>query len=177
MSLCTIAKEIWDRLKELYSTDEDLEHSIQTLLLSEFGDFKQNLDKSLIQTFNRYNHLHSKMIKHGISREVIEQKVTFMNGLRPKWMAVVSTVKAHEQFKTYSLAKLVGILKSHESVVTKETKVVSEMGSLTLISKGKNLVEEEEESKLSECDRIIEEYTLMVSNPKRFARKKFPSKN
>ena len=37
---CTTAKEIWDRLKELYSTDEDLEHSIQTLLLSEFGVFE-----------------------------------------------------------------------------------------------------------------------------------------
>ena len=35
---CTATKEIWDRLKELYSTDEDLERSIQTLLLSEFGD-------------------------------------------------------------------------------------------------------------------------------------------
>ena len=35
------AKEIWDRLKELYSNDEDLEHCIQTLLLSEFGDFKR----------------------------------------------------------------------------------------------------------------------------------------
>ena len=34
VSSCTISKEIWDRLKELYSTNEDLEHSIQTLLLS-----------------------------------------------------------------------------------------------------------------------------------------------
>lgn len=38
VSSCATAKEIWDRLKELYYTDEDLEHSIQTLLLSEFGD-------------------------------------------------------------------------------------------------------------------------------------------
>ena len=34
------AKEIWDRLKELYSIDDDLGHSIQTLPLSKFGDFK-----------------------------------------------------------------------------------------------------------------------------------------
>ena len=62
-----------------------------------------------------------------------------MNSLRPEWMAVVSTVKAQEQFKSYSLAKLVGILKSHESEVTKEAKLVSGMGSLALISKGKVL--------------------------------------
>ena len=75
-----------------------------------------------------------------------------MNGLIPERMAVVSTVKAHEQFKTYSLAKLVGILKSHESVVTKEMNLVSSMGSLALLSKGKSVAEEEEELDLSECD-------------------------
>ena len=119
------------------------------------------------------------MIKHGIERKLIEQKVTFMNGLRPKWMAVVSTVKAHEQFKSYSLAKLVGILKSHESVVTKEVKVISGVGSLALVSKGKSTAEEEEEqSDMSECDLTSEEYALMVTNPKKFARRKFPvSKN
>ena len=67
-------------------------------------------------------------------------------------MAMVSTVNAHEQFKSYSLAKLVVIIKSHESVVTKETNVVFGMGSLALISKGKNIVEEEKESNLAECD-------------------------
>ena len=91
-------------------------------------------------------------------------------------MAVVSTIKAHEQFKSYSLAKIMGILKSHESDVTKETKVVSGMGSLALISKVKNLLEEETEPNCSEYDLTDEEYALMVSNPKRFARKKFPAK-
>ena len=35
-SLCDSAKAIWDRLKEIYSTDANLEHSTQTLMLSEF---------------------------------------------------------------------------------------------------------------------------------------------
>nr|KAJ0203047.1 hypothetical protein LSAT_V11C500252350 [Lactuca sativa] len=147
---CTTAKEIWDRLKELYSTDEDLEHSIQTLLLSGFGVFEHKPEEKLVQTFDRFNHLLSKMIKHGIERKMIEQKVLFMNGLRPEWMAMVSTVKAHEHFKSYSLAKLVGILKSHESAVTKEVKVISGVGSLALVSKGKSTAEEEEESDISE---------------------------
>ena len=85
-------------LKELYSTGAYLEHSTQTLLLSEFGAFAQKTDENLSQAFNRYNHLFSRMTEHGIGRENIEQKVTFMNGLRFEWMVVVSTVKAHEQF-------------------------------------------------------------------------------
>ena len=56
--------------------------------------------------------------------------------------------------------------------------MVSSMGSLALLSKGKSVAEEEEELDLSECDLKNEEYALMVSNPKKFARKKFPtSKN
>ena len=72
VSSCTTAKEIWDRLKELYSTDEDLENSIQTLLLSEFGAFAQKYEGTLLQTFDRYNHLLSKMMKRGIERKEIE---------------------------------------------------------------------------------------------------------
>ena len=66
------------------------------------------------------------MTKHAIGQDVIEQKLTFINRLRSEWKAVVSIVKAHEQFKSYSLAKLVGILKSHESEVSKEAKFVME---------------------------------------------------
>ncbi|KAL7591115.1 uncharacterized protein LOC111887420 [Lactuca sativa] len=175
VSSCKTAKEVWDRLKELYSTDEDLEHSIQTLLLSEFGDFKQKPEEKLIQAFDRFNHFLSKMIKHGIERKVIEQKVTFMNGLRSEWMVVVSTVKADEQLKAYFLAKLVRILKSYEGTMTKETNVVSSMGSLALISKGKNAMKEEEDLDLSEFNLTNEEYALMVSNPKKFIRRNFPT--
>ena len=137
VSSCSTTKEIWDRLKELYSTDADLEHDTQTLLLLEFGAFTQKPEESLSQTLNRYNHLLSRMVKYGIGRKLIEQKVTFMNGLRLEWMAVVSTIKAHEQFKSYTLANLVGILKSHESVVKREVKVVSNMGTLARVAKGK----------------------------------------
>ncbi|XP_052621986.1 uncharacterized protein LOC128127530 [Lactuca sativa] len=161
VSSYTTTKEIWDRLKELYSTDEDLEHSIQTLLLSDFGAFTQKPEEKLIQTFDCFNHLLSKLMRYGIERNLIEQKVTFMNGLRPEWMAVVSSVKAHEQFKSYSLAKLIGILKSHESVVSKEAKVVSSVGSLALVSISKSVVDEEEESDMSDCDLTNEEYAMM----------------
>ena len=77
LSAYETAKEILDRLKELYSSDADLEHSVQTMLLSEFGAFVQNPKETLDQTFNHFNHLLSSMLKHKIMRETIEQKVTF----------------------------------------------------------------------------------------------------
>ena len=114
------------------------------------------------------------MTKHGIGREVIEQKVTFMNGLKSEWKVVVSIVKAHEQFKNYSLAKLVSILKSHEDEVTKEAKVISGMGSLALVTKGKKAAEEDDSDfKLSNCELSKEEFAMMVSNPRRFVKKNF----
>ncbi|XP_052627050.1 uncharacterized protein LOC128133591 [Lactuca sativa] len=38
----------------------------------------------------------------------------------------------------------------------------------------KNIAEEGEESDISECDLTSEEYDVMVTNPKKFARRKFP---
>ena len=91
-------------------------------------------------------------MKHKIKRELIKQKMTFMNGLRSEWKALVSTMKAHEQFNNYSLVKLFGILRSHEDEVTSEGKVVSSMGSLALVAKGKNVADDGPESDLSDCE-------------------------
>ena len=147
-----------------------MEHSVQTFLLLEFGAFVQKSDKKLNQTFNRFNHLLSRMLKHNLKYENIEQ-VTFMNGLRPKWKAVVSIVKSHEQFKSNSLAKLVGILRSHEDEATKDIKLVSSMGSLALVEK--KVAEEDFEFDFSDSELNEEEYALMVSNPKKFIKKNF----
>ncbi|XP_052625848.1 uncharacterized protein LOC128132888 [Lactuca sativa] len=43
-----------------------------------------------------------------------------------------------------------------------------------LLSQQKGISEEEEESDLSECELTSEEYAIMVTNPKKFARRKFP---
>ena len=68
-----------------------------------------------------------------------------------------------------------GILKSHESAVSKEMNVVSSLGSLALVSKGKSSFEEEEELDLADYDLTGEEYSLMVSNPRKFIKRKFPA--
>ncbi|XP_052619757.1 uncharacterized protein LOC128126070 isoform X2 [Lactuca sativa] len=114
------------------------------------------------------------MIKHDIERKLIEQKVTFLNGLRSEWRAVVSIVKAHEQFKSYSLAKLVGILKSQEKIVLQEKNVVSSLGSLAFLSKSKGVMEDKDFN-VEDYDLTSEDYAMMVSNPKRFIKKRFPS--
>lgn len=46
------AKEIWDKLKKLYWIDVDLEHSVQTTLLSEFCSLKQKCDETLDHVVN-----------------------------------------------------------------------------------------------------------------------------
>lgn len=54
----------------------------------------------------------------------------FLNSIRPEWKSIITTIKAHEQFKTYSLSKMVGILKSHVTEVLKEAKFVPSVGLL-----------------------------------------------
>ena len=83
-------------MKELYSSDEDLLHSTQTILLSEFRSFEQKSDESVEQTVTCFNHLLSRMMKHNLDRKAIEHNVTLLNGLRFEWKHIISTVKAHE---------------------------------------------------------------------------------
>lgn len=58
-----------------------------------------------------------------------------MNGLKFEWMSIVLIVKAHEQFKNYSLATMVGILRSHETEVLDDVKYVPNAGPLAFIVK------------------------------------------
>lgn len=96
-----------------------------------------------------------------------------MNDHISEWKTLVSTVKAHEQFKSYALAKVLGILKSHEDEVTKEAKLVSSAGSLVLVAKGKKSAVNDSESDFSDDGLSIEDRVLMVSNPKKFFKNNF----
>lgn len=58
--------------------------------------------------------------------------------------------------------------------MTKEGNLVSRMGSLAVVVKGKKAIEKEgSESDLSDCELLKEDYALMISNPRRFAKKNF----
>ena len=108
--------------------------------------------------------------------EVLEQKVTFMNGLRFEWKAIVSTMKNHEQlkkFKSYPLANLVGILRSQKDEVKKDVKLVSSMGSLVLVVNCKKIAKKGSESDFAYSELTKEEYALLVSNAKKFVKKNF----
>jgi len=81
-------------------------------------------------------------------------------------------VKAHEQFKIYSLAKLVGILRSLEDKAMKLNNKVASLGNLALVAKGKQ-ASEDSESNISDGELTKEDKALMVSNPKKFFKKNF----
>ena len=66
-----------------------------------------------------------------------------------------------------------GNIRSHEDEVTKDVKLVSGMGSLALVTNGKKVDEEDFEYEFSDCDLTKDEYALLVSNPKKFAKKNF----
>ena len=66
-------------------------------------------------------------------------------------------------------------MKARESEVMKEAKVVSGMGLLALVAKVKTVADDGSDSDHSEYGLSNEDFALMVSNPKRFARNKFPS--
>lgn len=72
---------IWERLKELYSCDVDQTHSMQTTIISEFGSFQRKSRETINQVASRFNHLLIVMLTYKLKRELIEERVIFMNNL------------------------------------------------------------------------------------------------
>lgn len=104
----------------------------------------------------------------------------FTNSLRLEWRLIVSTIKANEEFKNYSLAKMVGNWKSHEVEVLKEAKYFVIASPLVLAMKNESskkkkakVVIEDSEFDISNEELTKEDKILMVTNPKKFYKKNF----
>lgn len=75
------------------------------------------------------------MLKYGLKREHIEQKLKFMKGLKSNLKSILLTAKANEQFKIYSLAKMFGISRSHEYEILEEVKSIPNFVPLAFVAK------------------------------------------
>lgn len=114
--------------------------------------------------------------------QLIKEKVTFMNGLRPEWKMAVSIVNAHEQFKNDRRAQVFGILESHEDETMESIKSTTDVGPLALVAtkevtkvkKSKEkVVVADSDSDATDEEFINEEKALIVCNPKKFPKNNF----
>ncbi|KAI3523775.1 hypothetical protein L1887_02171 [Cichorium endivia] len=153
-------------------TEETYEHTGTRKKIKTLGDYNALLFDHADTPLDEKNKLVSNIKAMRIIRFELPQ-IRTSSGYVSSGIAIVSTVKAHEQFKSYSLAKIVGILQYHEEEVTKEVKPVSSMGSLALVAKGKKTMEEDTKSDLSDSELSRVDKVLMVSNPKKFFKKNF----
>lgn len=118
----------------MYYGNDEQRDSLQNYLLVQFGPFKNYSNENIDQVFERYNHLIIWLVKYHLKRQDIE-KVTFLQGHHPEWKTIVSTMKAHKQFKQSKMSQVVVILKSHEEEVFDVTKPIANVGPLALDGK------------------------------------------
>lgn len=145
-------------------------------MVLEFGLFKRKSRETIDQVSERYNHMFSRMIKYDLERSLVEKKVTFLQVLHPDSNVIISNVKIHEQFKSYKLSQVVGILKSHEDEVIEGVKSNIGVGPLALVARRKNskekVVVDNFDSDARDDEFTSEEKAFMVCNPNKFFKKK-----
>lgn len=172
---CESANDLWKKLQEMYGGNQKQLKSQQTDVLSEFGAFKQKSSETLEQYFDRFNLLLSQLEKYTLGRKLIEQKVTFLQGLKPEWKSISTTVKGHEQFDAYSIYEQYGVLKSHEDDVTEVVKTTPG-GINALLSKSEKKVKfasPVQSSESENSDDEAEEIALMVNAQKKYYKNKY----
>ena len=174
---CLSANDLWKKLKEMYGGNKKQLKSQQTAILSEFGLFKQKSNESLEQYFDRFNLLLSQLEKYELGRKPIEQKVTFLQGLKPEWKRISTTVKGHEQFDSYTIYKVYGVLKTHEDDVV-EVEKTTPGGINALLSRSEKKVKFSSpvlSSESEDSDDEAEEKALMAYAQKKYYKNKYNS--
>ncbi|KAL4580202.1 hypothetical protein LXL04_016386 [Taraxacum kok-saghyz] len=174
---CESAHDIWTKLKEMYAGNKRQLKSQQTAVLSEFGAFKQKNGETLDQYFDRFNLLLSQLEKFELGRQLIEQKVTFLQGLKTEWKNISTTVKGHEQFDIYSIYEVYGVLKTHEDDIV-ETVKTTPGGINALLSRSEKKVKFSSpvlSSESEDTDDEAEEKALMAYAQKKYYKNKYNS--
>ena len=68
---CKNAKEIWKKLEEMYTADEQVD-ATQSCLVMEFASFRQKPEETIDETASRFYELLSVMEKYDVSRTLID---------------------------------------------------------------------------------------------------------
>ena len=81
---CKSAKEIWDKLKDLYQGTDKRKAGQMRTIVYDFSCFRQQEGESLFDCYTRYCILVDNLRKHGVEKQQMELNVLFLKALRPE---------------------------------------------------------------------------------------------
>ncbi|GJS90273.1 retrovirus-related pol polyprotein from transposon TNT 1-94 [Tanacetum coccineum] len=152
--MCNTAKDIWKTLLITHQGKNQVKDNKIDLLVQQYEQFIIFEDESIDSVFARFNTIITslKALDEGYSSKKYVRK--FLRALNPKWRANVTAIKESKDLTSLSLDELIGILKVHEMIIKKDSKIVkAKVERKSLALKAKKESSDDSGSQNSKSDR------------------------
>ncbi|GKD30744.1 hypothetical protein Tco_1241522 [Tanacetum coccineum] len=140
------------------------------LLVQQYEQFVISEDESIDSVFARFNTIITslKALDEGYSSKNYVRK--FLRALHPKWRAKVMAIEESKDLTALSLDELIRMLKVHEIIIKKDSKIVKAKGERRYLAlKTKKESSDEECSTFGSEDK---EYAMAVRDFKKFFKRR-----
>nr|GFA17379.1 zf-CCHC domain-containing protein/UBN2 domain-containing protein [Tanacetum cinerariifolium] len=169
--MCKTAKDIWQSLLITHQGNSQVKDNKIDLLVQQYEQFTILEEESIDSDFARFNTIITRLnaLDEGFSSKNYVRK--FLKALHHKWRANVTTIKESKDLSSLTRDELIGNLKVHEVVMEKDSEIYKgkkkKVKSIDLKAK-----KESSEDETSTSGSDDEEYTMAVTNFKKFFRRK-----
>nr|GEY27056.1 integrase, catalytic region, zinc finger, CCHC-type, peptidase aspartic, catalytic [Tanacetum cinerariifolium] len=183
----SIQNDLWDALERQMHGSEYDEQDRKAAILYEYETFKATKEEQLLDTYLRYLQVINDLKKCGYKKDNCELNYKFLNNLQPDWKQYGTLMRQTKNLMDINIDALYNILKQNQGDVNdalgykKKAVVVASyplalVAEKTKVSKRKEKVEVQTESKGSDDEDInyLKKITTLLA--KAFNRKKYYAK-
>ncbi|GJY88832.1 zf-CCHC domain-containing protein [Tanacetum coccineum] len=168
--MCNMAKEFWKTLLITHQGNSQVKDNKIDFLVQQYEQFVIFEDESIDSAFARFNTIITSLKALDECYFSKNHVRKFLRALHPKLRAKVMAIEESKDLTSLSLDELIGNLKVHEMIITKDSEIVKakvERKSLALKAKKKSSDEECSTSRSED-----EEYSMAVRDFKKFFKRR-----
>ena len=114
ISVCTSAKEIWDRLEVTYEGTNQVKDSKINMLVHKYELFKMESNENIYAMFTRFTDIINSLKSLGRTYSNSDLVHKILRSLPRNWEAKVTAIQEAKDLNTLPLDELLGSLMTHE---------------------------------------------------------------
>ena len=114
ISMCSTAKEIWDKLEVTYEGTSKVKESKINLLVTQYKVFKIGESKTIIQMYFKFTNIINSLKALGKTYTQSELVRKIFRSLPATWIHKVFAIEESKDLEKYDLEELIGSLMIHE---------------------------------------------------------------
>ena len=178
ISMCSSAKEMWDKLSLIYEGTSEVKETKANMLVQDYELFRMQPEESISEMFARLTQLTNGLKALGKEYTNTELVRKVLRSLPPAWHTKATVIEDSKNLTIMSLDELIGSLMTYEINMKRNSEEVKKKKPIALKATPVTPSSTDDDEDESEKDEEDKDLALFTRQMKKFLRRKrrFPGK-